>query len=122
MVKFGRVAPSIYVRDLTRALEFYCDILGFSVIFTNGSPVSFAVLRRDTASIHLCMRPEAAGSCHTHIMLSDLDSFYDKLLGAGAAVHQPPKVQQWGLRDIVVADQDGNTFEFAEPTGEPSSM
>ena len=122
MVKFGRVAPSIYVRDITRALEFYLDILGFSVVFTNGSPMSFAVLRRDAAHIHLCLRPEAAGSCHAHIMVSDLGSFYDKLVSAGAPVRQPPKVQQWGLRDIVVADQDGNTFEFAEPTDEPSSV
>jgi uncharacterized glyoxalase superfamily protein PhnB len=55
-------------------------------------------------------------------MVSDLGSFYDKLVSAGAPVRQPPKVQQWGLRDIVVADQDGNTFEFAEPTDEPSSV
>jgi catechol 2,3-dioxygenase-like lactoylglutathione lyase family enzyme len=75
MVIFGRVTPSIYVHDMERSLEFYRDILGFSVAFTNGSPVSFAVLRQDAAHLHLCVRPEEAGSCHTHILLSDLDSF-----------------------------------------------
>jgi catechol 2,3-dioxygenase-like lactoylglutathione lyase family enzyme len=122
MVKFERVAPSIHVRDITRALEFYCDTFGFSIIFTNGSPISFAVLRRDTVNIHLCLRPEAAGSCHAHIMLSDLDSFYNKLMSAGIVVRQQPKAQPWGVRDIVVADPDGNTFEFAEPTGEPATV
>ena len=122
MVVFGRVAPSIYVCDIARSLEFYCSILGFSVVFTNGSPLSFAVLRQDFAFIHLCVRPESAGSCHAHIMLSDLDSFYNKLISSGAIVRQPPKVQSWGLRDIVVADPDGNTFEFAEPTGEPTTL
>ena len=121
-MKFGRVAPSIYVRNITRALEFYRDILGFSVIFTNGSPVSFAVLRQDMAYIHLCLQPDAAGSCHAHIMLSDLDSFYNQLISAGIVVRQQPKAQPWGLRDIVVADPDGNTFEFAEPTGEPATV
>jgi catechol 2,3-dioxygenase-like lactoylglutathione lyase family enzyme len=114
MVTFGRVTPSIYVQDIQRSLEFYRDILGFSVVFTNGSPVSFAVLKQDVAHIHLCVRPESAGSCHAHVMLSGLDSLYDRLIGAGIMVHQAPKVQPWGLRDIVVADRDGNTFEFAE--------
>jgi catechol 2,3-dioxygenase-like lactoylglutathione lyase family enzyme len=39
MVTFGRVAPSIYVCDIVRSLDFYRDILGFSVVFPNGSPV-----------------------------------------------------------------------------------
>jgi catechol 2,3-dioxygenase-like lactoylglutathione lyase family enzyme len=115
------VTPSIYVRDLQRSLEFYRDILGMTVVFTNGLPESFAVLRQDAAYIHLCVRPESAGSCHAHIMISGLDSFYDRLRSAGAIIRQPPKVQSWGLRDIVVADQDGNTFEFAELTGSATS-
>jgi uncharacterized glyoxalase superfamily protein PhnB len=114
MFAFSQVSPSIYVRDMKRALEFYRELLGFCVVFTNGSPVSFAVLRRDAASVHLCVRPAVVGTCHTHIMLSDLDSLYGKLVGVGATVRQPPKVQPWGLRDILVADCDGNTFEFAE--------
>ena len=122
MVPFGRVTPSIYVRDMARSLEFYRDILGFSVAFTNGSPVSFAVLKQDAAYLHLSVRSEDAGSCHTHIMVSGLDSFYDRLVGAGVLVRQPPKVQPWGLRDIVLADIDGNTFEFAELITEPASV
>ena len=118
MVTFGRVAPSIYIREVQPALVFYRDILGFSVVFTNGTPVSFAVLRRDDCALHLCVRPEDAGSCHAHIMLTDLDSFYHKLTDAHVSVRQPPKTQSWGLRDIVVADPDGNTFEFAERASE----
>jgi catechol 2,3-dioxygenase-like lactoylglutathione lyase family enzyme len=118
MVTFGRVAPSIYVRDLQRALDFYCDLLGFSVVFTNGSPICIAVLKRDAAYLNLCLQPERAGLCHAHILLTGLDSFYARLLEAGVTVRQPPKIQDWGMRDIVVADRDGNTFEFAEVIGE----
>jgi len=80
MVVFGRVAPSIYVCDIARSLEFYCNILGFSVVFTNGSPVSFAALRQDAAFVHLCVRPGSAGSCH-----GDLDEIAPNLLGAARA-------------------------------------
>ena len=122
MVTFGRATASIYVHDMQRSLEFYRDVFGFSVVFTNGTPVSFAVLRRDDAQVHLGVRPEAAGLCHARILLGDLDSFCDRLTAAGVVVRQAPKVQQWGLRDIVVADPDGNTFEFAEPLGEPAAQ
>jgi catechol 2,3-dioxygenase-like lactoylglutathione lyase family enzyme len=118
MVTFGRVAPSIYVRDLQRSLGFYCDVLGFSVVFTNGAPICIAVMKREAANLNLCLQPERAGSCHAHILLTGLDSFYASLVEAGISVRQPPKVQEWGLRDIVVADPDGNTFEFAEVVGE----
>jgi catechol 2,3-dioxygenase-like lactoylglutathione lyase family enzyme len=118
MVTFGRVTPSIYVEDMQRALEFYRDILGFSVVFTNGSPVCIAVLQRDAAQIHLGVKPANAGSCHTHMMVSDLDTLYDRLISAGANVLQAPKVQEWGLRDVVAADPDGNTIEFAESVAE----
>jgi catechol 2,3-dioxygenase-like lactoylglutathione lyase family enzyme len=118
MVTFGRVAPSIYVRDMQRSLDFYCDVLGFSVVFTNGLPICFAVLKRDAANVNLCLQPGRAGMCHAHILLTGLDSFYASLVKAGVLVRQPPKVQEWGLRDIVVADADGNTFEFAEVVGE----
>jgi catechol 2,3-dioxygenase-like lactoylglutathione lyase family enzyme len=107
---------------MPRSLEFYREVLGFSVVFTNGLPVSFAVLRQDAARIHLSLRPELAGSTHTHVLLSDLDAFHEMLMAAGVAVGQPPKIQSWGLRDIVVADGDGNTFEFAEVVSKASAV
>jgi catechol 2,3-dioxygenase-like lactoylglutathione lyase family enzyme len=122
MPTFGRVAPAIPVVDLERALRFYRDALGFTVTFTKGDPVSFAVISQHGAQLHLGVQPAKAGSAHAHIMVDDLDAVYERLLRAGAAVRQPPKVQEWGLRDIVVADPDGNTFEIAEPAGAPASV
>ena len=122
MPTFGRVAPSIPVADMERALRFYRDVLGFTVSFTNGNPVSFAVITQGGAQLHLGVQPGKAGSLHAHIMVDDLDAVYERLLRSGTAVRQAPKVQAWGLRDIVIADPDGNTFEIAEPAGEPASV
>ena len=115
MPKFGRVAPGVPVSNIADALRFYRDVLGFTVSFTNGCPVSFAVIKQGDAELHLGVDPGKAGSLHAHLMVDDLDGVYDRLLRSGIAVRQPPKVQEWGLRDIVVADPDGNTFEMAEP-------
>jgi catechol 2,3-dioxygenase-like lactoylglutathione lyase family enzyme len=122
MATFGRVAPSIPVADIERALRFYRDVLGFTVSFTNGNPASFAVINQGGAQLHLRVQAGRAGSSHAHIMVDDLDAVYERLLRAGATVRQAPKVQEWGLRDIVIADPDGNTVEIAEPVGEPTSV
>ena len=118
MPTFGRVAPAVPVADVQRALRFYEGALGFSVTFTNGNPVSFAAIRQGGAELHLSVQPQKAGSSHAHIMVDDLDAVYERLVQAGASIRQSPKVQEWGLRDMVVADPDGNTFEIAEPAGE----
>lgn len=115
MATFGRVAPGVPVADMGRAIRFYRDLLGFEVQFTNGSPVSFAVLKQGDAELHLSAEPAKAGSFHAHLMVDDLDGIHERLQQGGATIRQPPKVQPWGLRDIVIADPDGNTFEIAEP-------
>ena len=106
---------------MERALRFYRDVLGFTASFTNGDPVAFAVVRQGDAQLHLGVEPGKAGSSHVHIMVDDLDAVYQRLVNSGAAVRQAPTVQEWGLRDIVIADPDGNTFEIAEPARDPAS-
>jgi catechol 2,3-dioxygenase-like lactoylglutathione lyase family enzyme len=122
MSTFGRVAPSIPVTDMSRALRFYCDLLGFTVTFTNGNPVSFAVIKQGGAQLHLSVQPTKAGLFHAHMMVDDLDSLYERLQQASVTIRQAPKVQEWGLRDIIIADPDGNTFEIAEPAIESASV
>jgi catechol 2,3-dioxygenase-like lactoylglutathione lyase family enzyme len=118
---FGRVSPTIPVTDINRALRFYRDVLGFDVAFTNGDPISFAVIKQGDAQLHLSVQPDKAGSTHTHLMVDDLDGIHDALRQAGIPIRQPPSVQPWGLRDLVVVDPDGNSFEIAEPVSEPAS-
>jgi len=91
MPLFGRVSPTIPVADLDRALQFYCGVLGFAVGFTNGDPVSFAVIEQGEAQLHLCVKPAAAGSSHNHVLVDDLDGVFGRLQQAGVAVQQPPK-------------------------------
>ena len=82
--------------------------------FTNGSPVCFAIVRRDEAEVHLDVRPKAAGQCHCHILVEGIDEFYRACETGGVTIKQPLKVQSWGLRDMMIADPDGNTMEIDE--------
>jgi len=121
MARCGRVAPTIPVTDIDHALRFYLDVLGFVVAFTNGDPVSFAVIKQGDAELHLRVQPGQAGAMHSHLMVDDLDGVHDALRQAGIPIRQPPTVQPWGLRDLVVADPGGNSFEIAELVSEPAS-
>jgi len=46
-LQFGRIAPTVAVRDIDRAVAFYCGVLGFDKSFENGSPTAFVILERD---------------------------------------------------------------------------
>jgi lactoylglutathione lyase len=114
MANFSRVAPSIYITDIDRALGFYRDGLGFSLLDVD-EPPRRAVVMQGSAVLHLDVQPAKAGSSRTHMLVDDLDGVCDRLARAGVKLLQPPTIQEWGLRDIWVADPDGNIFELAEP-------
>ena len=114
MPKFRRVVPSIYVADLNRALAFYRDALGFALDNVDDPPAR-AVVASGDAILHLDLEPAKAGTSRAHMLVDDLDGLCDRLGKAGVGLLQPPTVQPWGLRDIAVADPDGNVFEVAEP-------
>jgi catechol 2,3-dioxygenase-like lactoylglutathione lyase family enzyme len=120
MPSFSRVAPSIYITDIDRALGFYRDGLGFSVDYIDDPPRR-AVVTQSTAVLHLDVNPAKAGSSRTHMIVDDLDAVCDRLGRAGFGLLQQPTVQEWGLRDIWVADPDGNVFELAEPVRKTTS-
>jgi catechol 2,3-dioxygenase-like lactoylglutathione lyase family enzyme len=117
---FSRVAPSIFVADLDRAVGFYRDVLGFTLECVDEPPVR-AVVTCGSAVLHLDRRPEKAGSSVTHMMVADLDEVCGRLARGNVGLLQPPTVQPWGLRDIAVADPDGNVLELAEPARKSAS-
>ena len=91
MATFGRVAPGVPVADMDRAIRFYRDLLGFDVRFTNGSPVSFAVLKQGEAELHLSAEPAKAGSFHAHLTVDDLDGVHERLQQGGATSANTPR-------------------------------
>ena len=111
---YSRVAPSIYVADLERAIGFYRDALGFTVECVDDPPLR-AVVVDGPAVLHLDLRADRAGTSSTHLIVGDLSAVCDRLARHGVGLRQPPTDQPWGLREAVVADPDGNTFELAQP-------
>ncbi|QDU81133.1 Glyoxalase-like domain protein [Polystyrenella longa] len=112
-ITFGHVAPTLFVNDVNRSLSFWQDQLGFEVIYTNGAPISFAIIRRDVSEIHLAVKPDFAGTSHCHIMVVDIEPLAERSMANDVKITQQLTKQPWGLSDMIIADPDGNTLEIA---------
>jgi catechol 2,3-dioxygenase-like lactoylglutathione lyase family enzyme len=115
-VVFGRTAPTVAVQDIDRALGFYCDLLGMEKSFENGDPVGFVILSRDNAEIHLTRSPDHVGTTANvlHLIVSDATILFEHLQAGGARIIKGLRDEEYGLRDFVVADPDGNRIDVGQ--------
>jgi catechol 2,3-dioxygenase-like lactoylglutathione lyase family enzyme len=113
---FGRMAPTIPVTDMARALRFYGEVLGLKTTFENGNPVSFAILKRDATELHLSRVPSHVPSERNlaHLLVSDATRLHDQLVASGARIVKPLRDAPYGMRDFIFADPDGNRIDVGE--------
>lgn len=113
---FGRAAPSICVRDIHAAHDFYSLILGFRKVFENGDPVGFMVLKKDQAEIHLSRKPDHKASTINvmHMFVSDAADLYAICESEGVRIVKRLMDKEYGQRAFVFADPDGNRIDVGE--------
>lgn len=113
---FGRTAPSICVRDIRVAYDFYARILGFRKIFENGDPVGFMVLKKDRAEIHVSRKPDHKASTTNvmHMFVSDAAALYAICETEGVRIVKGLMDKEYGQRAFVFADPDGNRIDVGE--------
>jgi len=115
-VEFGRVAPGIPVTDIQRAVEFYTQVLGMKKTFENGSPIGFVILEKDRAEIHLTLKKDHVATDRNlaHIIVSDAAALYDHLEKCGTRIIKGLRDADYGLRQFVFADPDGNRIDVGQ--------
>jgi predicted enzyme related to lactoylglutathione lyase len=114
-VEFGRIAATISVSDITRALAFYVDVLGLSKVFENGSPVGFVILESGRAELHLTLARDhrATDRNVAHILVSDATKLHDHLVARGTRIIKRLRDADHG-RCFVFADPDGNRIDVGQ--------
>lgn len=105
---------NVFVSDLSRAVEFYRDLLGFDLQFSSEEHgyASFA-----TGGVRLGIalpgpdHPELVGR-HTGVGMevADLEVEYIRLSELGVAFTMSPTKQPWGGFMAQISDPDGNIF------------
>jgi uncharacterized glyoxalase superfamily protein PhnB len=119
--------PQLFVTDIKRSCEFFCEKLGFSLVFSYGKPPYYAQVGRDAARLNLrCVersiidsmvrdREELLSASMTVATADEIKLLFLEFQSAGVAFHQRLKKQPWGARNFVVKDPDGNLLLFAGP-------
>ena len=119
-----RVVPALRITDYARSKTFYTEGLGFTIDwehrFEPHLPV-FMEVSRDGMSFYLT---EHSGDCQVggliHLMVSDVDSWYEELQQKGVVVKEPPSESLEGVRDMTVVDPDGNQIRIMTRLNVPS--
>jgi predicted enzyme related to lactoylglutathione lyase len=108
---------SIPVKDQARALTFYTEVLGFSILtdqeFGKGQRWIELKIPGGETNVVLFTAPgqEAWIGQFSNVVFwtQSLDKTYEELKSRGVEFVQPPKKESWGS-SALFKDPDGNTF------------
>lgn len=115
-----RARSVLAVQDLGRSRRFYLDVLGFGE-----DPISspgWSFLSKD--AFHLMLgecRDEVAASAtgnhswFVHLLVDDVDTYYQQVRARGAEILSPPADRPYGLREFVLCTPDGHRLVVGQP-------
>jgi catechol 2,3-dioxygenase-like lactoylglutathione lyase family enzyme len=133
-IDFRPLVPELLVRDFTRSLAFYCDLLGFQRLYGRVDP-AFAYLAIDDAQLMIeqmegdswltgDMTPPLGRGINLQIEVSDVDGPVTRLTTAGWPLFRQVEEawyrvddQLYGQRQFLVQDPDGYLLRFCRELG-----
>lgn len=115
-VRFGRIAATLPVSDIAAACELYTSVFGFEIVFENGNPTGFVILKKDNAELHLTLQKDhkPAKFIVAHMLVSDADAVYQLCQASGLRIIKRLQDKDYGMRAFVFADHDGNRIDVGE--------
>ena len=106
------VGLTLHVADVERSLDFYKRLPDSSILFH--LPRTFALLR--VGSGRLGLLRDQKRPFHVEIDCQDLDATCALLKESGFEL-EGPTTREWGQRDALLVDPDGNLVEFGQAHG-----
>jgi catechol 2,3-dioxygenase-like lactoylglutathione lyase family enzyme len=134
MVRLNQTIPAMPVHDMSAAVAFYRDRLGFEVVHHDGG---FAVMGRDEAVVHLWEASDEtwrqrelretpvesgaesfiAGTASCRVRVEGVDELYEELRDRDV-IHPVSRDgvnhTDFGTREFATLDLDGNLLSFFE--------
>jgi catechol 2,3-dioxygenase-like lactoylglutathione lyase family enzyme len=117
-VKHGDLSPAIpifSVGSLRKSQGYYRDVLGFKVDWEHGEPPDFSAVSRGHGVIFMCQNCQGKPGAWIMLFTPDVDRLYRDFRDKDAIIKMPPTNMPWNLREMHVADPDGNVMRFASP-------
>jgi len=104
--------PIFTVHDLRASQRYFRDALGFELKWEDGDPPDFAAVGRGDATLFMCQRCQGNPGAWIMIFTPDVVKLHRELVARKAIIKMPPRDMPWRLREMHVADPDGNTIRF----------
>lgn len=117
-IRFLRCSPILRIFDEAKAREFYCDFLGFGVVFEHrfapGMPLYLGIDRAGL-SLHLSEHHgDASPGGNLFVQTANIRAFHAELAGKNYAYNRPGLEHlPWGLQ-MEVHDPFGNRIRFCQ--------
>jgi uncharacterized glyoxalase superfamily protein PhnB len=119
-----RIYPTFRYNNAARMIDWLCTAFGFAVQarYGDGDDVHHAQLSFGSSMIMLgSVRDDAygkrvggpaAGGKSTYVAVEDADALCERAKAAGATILEGPVDRDYGSRDFVCADPEGNIWSF----------
>jgi lactoylglutathione lyase len=110
----------VFVSDMRRSVEFYCDVVGLPLRFESPGWTEFAT-GGATLALHLskdessgdATKSEPPGSCRPGLRVADLDAFHRRMPEKNVKCLQEPR-EVFGARLAQYVDPDGLVISIGE--------
>jgi uncharacterized glyoxalase superfamily protein PhnB len=113
------IHPVVHFRDLEQGVRYLVDTFGFAeeqVHKGDDGSWQYAELSLDGAPLGIGPSAEGSmfdlGPTSIYIAVDEVDTRHERAVAAGAEVVMPPTDQDYGSRDFVARDHEGNLWCF----------
>lgn len=117
MPALNSVVPVLASLDITKTIQFYCSVFGFTKIYEE--PAVYGIVQRDTVQIHFwaCSEKHIAENTACRVNVKEIDALYAEFEPKGV-IHPNAPLQEkpWGTLEFGIVDEDGNLITFFEET------
>jgi len=112
-IECSQLFPTLLVKDITAAVDFYVNRLGFSHHFSWGDPPTFAGVGLGQVNLHL-QKGESfvKGVSEVAFITENAEELYEFHKANGVEITVPMEDREYGIRDYRVKDADGNSLVF----------
>lgn len=115
--ELASAAPILQVASVPASLEYFTEILGFSVNWDEGGTAS---VRRERCTLFLTEWEQSQPGTWAWLGCPDVEALHAEFHARGARIRQAPTNFPWAL-EMQIEDLDGNVLRISSPpkSGEP---
>jgi PhnB protein len=127
-MQLTKLTPNLFVRDVAAAMDYYCNVLGFTRGQTvpETAPYIFGIVQHGPVEIFFndqkavsAEHPDLArlpigGALTLYIEVDAVDSLFQKVQEHGAKINMPLTDQFYGMREFGMIDPEGWMLTFAQ--------